>query len=170
MTVKSLDERCAVIDDLMNRAYTRWQENKDWDMKRFRNSLNALERIAVYPGNLNYQVTNGGFSQWYDNGYYCVETWKSLVDLCETILNLNLNGVDNSSVSAVKNILVEFGNRVDDHEACGRSMWYDGEDVSETPCVNDLDDDFYQVNEKFLDAVEVYLRSLMSTTVKENTT
>lgn len=40
-----------------------------WTQERFQDQLGPLERIAVLVGNLNYQVGNGGWSQWDFNGY-----------------------------------------------------------------------------------------------------
>ena len=54
---------------LMDSAYDKWKQNKDWNNDQFFNHLDYLERVAVVLGNLNYQVGNGGFSQWEGNGY-----------------------------------------------------------------------------------------------------
>lgn len=42
-----------------------------WRQKLF---ITPIERRVVIMGNLNYKVTNGGFSQWIDNGYFNPET------------------------------------------------------------------------------------------------
>lgn len=55
--------------DLMDVAYARWQNNKQWTKDDFFDSLDARERFAVFTGNLNYQVENGGWSQWKFNRY-----------------------------------------------------------------------------------------------------
>ena len=57
------------IQTKMNSAYQKWQENPDWSQARFLDSLTMVQRRAVVLGNLNYQVNNGGFLQWLDNGY-----------------------------------------------------------------------------------------------------
>jgi len=52
----------------MTKAYEGYTEKMD--LKDFYASLNPWTRSVVAFGNLNYQVENGGFSQWHDNGYY----------------------------------------------------------------------------------------------------
>ncbi len=59
-------------EDLVNKAYTRWQKGGDLEevsSEEFLDELDPLTRKAVILGNLNYQVGNGGFVQWVDNGY-----------------------------------------------------------------------------------------------------
>jgi len=65
MTNTSLTDNWQV---LMDAAYKKW-EGKDWTYARFLVEIERKERIAVLLGNLNYQVENGGFRQWVDNGY-----------------------------------------------------------------------------------------------------
>jgi len=52
---------------LMNRAYDTWEPEEDYT--EFLERLDTLHRDAVVLGNLNYQVENGGWMQWYLNGY-----------------------------------------------------------------------------------------------------
>ena len=52
---------------LMNRAYDTWEPEEDYT--EFLERLDSLHRDAVVLGNLNYQVENGGWIQWYLNGY-----------------------------------------------------------------------------------------------------
>lgn len=54
--------------ELMDAAYNRWQKNH-WSQEDFWAQLSPREKVAVYVGNLNNQVCNGGFSQWHFNGY-----------------------------------------------------------------------------------------------------
>lgn len=57
--------------ELMDKAYNRWADGefKSLSLKDFFEKLPVLEQTAVALGNLNYQVGNGGFYQWEDNGY-----------------------------------------------------------------------------------------------------
>jgi len=55
---------------LMNEAYKKW-ENNDIRREEFLLLLSPVEKIAVVLGNFNYQVCNGGFSQWNYNDYSC---------------------------------------------------------------------------------------------------
>ena len=54
---------------IMDAAYEKWRTDRGMSYRTFLQSLNPTEQIAVRLGNLNYQVGNGGFRQWVDNGY-----------------------------------------------------------------------------------------------------
>lgn len=57
----------------MDEAYSLFERNEnpvdEWGIEDLFDHLDYLHRVAVALGNLNYQVGNGGFSQWYFNGY-----------------------------------------------------------------------------------------------------
>ncbi len=86
------------IQTLMDEFYTEWQkeENKGkskWDVL---DGLSSAHQIAVVLGNFNYQVENGGISQWIYNGYFhddadqlieYLETGTKLDERCQTILD-----------------------------------------------------------------------------------
>lgn len=55
-------------EQLMNKAYDFWQK-EDVDRSIFLKLIPFIEKVAVQFGNLNYQVNNGGFSQWQFNQY-----------------------------------------------------------------------------------------------------
>jgi hypothetical protein len=55
--------------ELMDKAYDLWRTHKDWSYPIFIDNLDMVSRRAVVLGNLNYQVCNGGFTQWEDNQY-----------------------------------------------------------------------------------------------------
>lgn len=54
-------------EKLVKEAYDKWPNNARY--KKFVFGLDRLPKIAVLFANLNYQVENGGISQWIDNGY-----------------------------------------------------------------------------------------------------
>ena len=58
-----------IHETLMDEAYDLFQKNKEWTKEDFYYNLDVAHREAVALGNLNYQVGNGGFSQWNYNGY-----------------------------------------------------------------------------------------------------
>ena len=75
---------------LMDKAYAdeRTRANKDnnsWSYNRMVREASDLERLAVVLGNLNYQVENGGFNQWVDNGYCThISDVKECLELIDT--------------------------------------------------------------------------------------
>jgi len=70
---------------LMNEAYDKWSSNKEWNYSDFVSNLDDLHRKAVLIGNMNYQVENGGWEQWYYNRYaeYADEVFKILEDFAK---------------------------------------------------------------------------------------
>ena len=92
------------IQSLMNEFYNEWQkdENKGkskWDVL---NNLSEAHQIAVAFGNFNYQVENGGLSQWIYNGFFhddseklskYLESSTGLDERCQRILD-TINKLD----------------------------------------------------------------------------
>jgi hypothetical protein len=68
---------------LMTQAHTKWNTDT-MTYNDFISSLPKNERYAVLLGNMNYQVCNGGWIQWCDNGY-CTE----LMALRKILLEMN---------------------------------------------------------------------------------
>lgn len=62
-------EKVSIHQQLMDSAYELCQKHKNWDKDDFFDHLDYIQKVAVALGNLNYQVENGGFSQWGFNGY-----------------------------------------------------------------------------------------------------
>lgn len=52
---------------IMTNAYYNWGKNTS--REKFLSDLTPYEKLAVIFGNFNYQVQNGGFSQWVFNNY-----------------------------------------------------------------------------------------------------
>lgn len=71
------------IQALMDQAYDRWQANRGMSQQDFWDGLDAMERLAVFCGNFNYQVGNGGLTQWHGNGYATPETVGYITRICE---------------------------------------------------------------------------------------
>ena len=69
-TIMKNKEKIDIHQQLMDEAYEEWQKHAEtWDKDVFFDHLDFIHRVAVALGNLNYQVRNGGFAQWHDNGY-----------------------------------------------------------------------------------------------------
>ncbi len=60
------------FQEVMDLAYKRYESGMS--QQAFWDQLDAKERIAVFIGNMNYQVENGGWSQWMGNRYASEET------------------------------------------------------------------------------------------------
>lgn len=115
------------IQAIMTRAYEKYGDNMSY--MDFLASLTELERKAVVIGNLNYQVENGGFMQWDDNGYS-----KGKVFLFDTLQAI---GTETS-----KKVL----------ELTERALTK----LAQNRNVNAQDDKFYEMQEQFLTDAEAY--------------
>lgn len=93
------------LQNIMDAAYAKWDNGQD--MEEWFQALDENEQIAVAIGKFNQQVTNGGFYQWWDNGY-AVAMYASLIKGLEMMLDLNL-----STASTVLDLVEDFYNVVE---------------------------------------------------------
>ena len=86
------------IQSLMTEVYNEWQkdENRGKDKWDVLDNFSEAHKIAVTFGNFNYQVENGGISQWIYNGYFhddaeklteYLESGAGLDERCQKILD-----------------------------------------------------------------------------------
>lgn len=132
---------------LMDGAYDRWQEHKGWTKQDFWDDLDRDERVAVMLGNLNYQVQNGGFSQWWCNGYATPANMDFIIRTCGRI------GTKSSTVVA--------GLVAQARDAFGDNTTDDGLDEDEyeelSVTLDPLDTAYYAIDEEFVADVETFL-------------
>ena len=124
--------------ELMDSAYSRWEQNEGMSVRQFYFSLPLIERKAVVLGNFNYQVCNGGFSQWKCNDYMELH----ILELKEI-----LDSMGGTTAKKVKNLVLGFEN-LDEEEQ-------DGSDREAELC-----DRYYEIEEAFLKECEAYLQRL----------
>lgn len=133
------------LQSLMTQAYDRWQAS-EWSKEEFWDQLDADERFAVMVGNLNYQVENGGFFQWWDNGYATPENVNYLIRACDR--------VGTASAMDVKALLQHFRYMIQHCDV-------NDEDNSPFEILGDmLDTRYYKVNNQFLKDCEEYISNL----------
>jgi hypothetical protein len=138
--------------------------------KDFWNQLSFVEKVAVFTGNLNYQVENGGFMQWVYNGYS--ECHYELVDILENHIKTE------SSIAVARMVETAIERNQDDNYDCDYCRYgcdcelevYEDEDgneyedydcfcnceCSEANC-DDLDTNFYKLNEQLLKDIQEWL-------------
>jgi len=132
---------------LMDAAYARWQANDRWSRDQFRDQLDAAERFAVSMGNMNYQVENGGWKQWWDNGYAVPEVVGYIGRM--------LTQVDTETSKEVRAIMGEFWQEVEsiDPKSVDEDEWQDICAVDD-----ELSPRFYKINAQFLKDCEEYIQ------------
>jgi len=127
----------------------------------------TLAQFAVLVGKYNQQVTNGGHYQYYQNGYgdgkggcFCdhdttIPLHKTLIKL---LIEVNLQDeISQKVLDIMKRLEIELD---DDYE------------VENTWLLNDLDTEYYEVYEKFMELLEEYFKTKINEPLqtKSNTT
>ena len=166
-TNKKEVEEESIHQTLMNNAYDLWsiEEGKKLSYSDFldvvSDKFGKLYSNAVITGNLNYQVENGGFYQWFENGY--------VIALGDLIIFFEENFEENETIEKLKNLLNRVVDILD---------WYDGgidslsgidEDYKEffiekleDQLMNELsalDETYYEINEKLNEILEEYFKT-----------
>jgi hypothetical protein len=160
-------EKNSVHQKLMDEAYDKWDNNviKNYPdfLKMVMKDLGKLYYHAVITGNFNYQVGNGGFSQWTYNNY-AKSTINSLVIFLED------NFANNDIVIEVLDLLYEYDEIIgwiDDginelKSNCISSEYFElfQEKLNEYEVENlsRLDDRYYKVSNEFMNILEDYFK------------
>ncbi len=142
---KCESQRTMTHQEIMSEAYKLCEVNPTMLYVDFLRELGPRERFAVLIGNLNYQVTNGGWSQWVGNGYarahrevlwalrkLDTETSHKVARMAETI------------VRGLAEWHYDF-----EGEACERASELDGE--------LGLSGLYYEINDQLMTDAEAYL-------------
>ena len=122
---------------IMNLGYAEWKKNGNWgydDMVRWMfESFGSLASFAVLTGSLNQQVENGGFTQYFSNGYGsedsagCSKDYKDFVLYESLIALVSELGLDKTPLGEkYLNILKVARPEIDD-ERYTDSTYYDEE-------------------------------------------
>lgn len=180
-TIKESNAR-DLWQSLMDDAYDRWKDENDQTITNYEEMLEKvprLNKIAVLLGNLNYQVENGGWEQWVDNGYAI--RYPEVLDALGEI-NTSLSNKVSSMIEELAPYIDEsaknrgfFGDYWIDEgyeyeEVCDEVEQYD-EDTDEIyyeeecwdeevfqessgrQIAHDLDSKYYAINDEFIEEV-----------------
>ena len=91
-TVNDTNRKKDHTQSLMDTAYDKWRDSQEidadgmrysWSREEFLSQCSYLEKVAVCFGNMNYQVENGGWSQYVENHYASEETFDFLEETLE---------------------------------------------------------------------------------------
>lgn len=149
------------FNDYVTELYKRWGA-QNLTFKEFLHSLSIDEEVAVLIGVLDSQVCNGGFRQWVDNGYaiYVTEVVNALYT------------VGTPTAKKVVNMLLKIQPFLDmdlEYEGPFGEYWiYDGDDEEDNigaEIADNLDDDYYKINDQLIKDTEEYLNSKIDTHV-----
>lgn len=137
---------------IMTRAYEKYQTNPDWSYDDFINHLDYPEKVVVVTGNLNYQVENGGFSQWHFNGYWTANS--TLVYFLENELATDTSRAVAKLVREVVALYAQADRRGDQ----STSWRYYDEDEDDDPDTDEHSRRYYELNETLMSELEAYVK------------
>ena len=161
---------------IMNIMYNHWQKvNMSYEdiLNWFEKEYGELARFAVQIGKFNQQVTNGGFLQYYNNGYcgdiedveYTLSLHNQLV-----VLMSKTELKDEISLKVLK-ILDELYIELDLEKYIEEEIYTDDGDVNyeeydndnymevvNTEMLNNFDNEYYKICDKFMVVLEQYFR------------
>ena len=130
----------------MNSAYVKWANNLSRD--EFINLLSDYEKIAVQFGNFNYQVQNGGFSQWVFNNY------DSDIDALEDFIN----NCDFDKKDIFIQMFENYRNIKENIEKLDSYNDFYEEDLeTREKHYSDYDSQYYEINDKWAEYFQNYL-------------
>jgi hypothetical protein len=179
-TNKKEVEEESIHQKLMNKAYDLWstEEGKELNYSDFldvvSDKFGKLYSNAVITGNLNYQVENGGFSQWHYNDYS--------ITLDDLIIFFTDNFKNNEVIDKLKYILNEVEDILDwldEGKDCVKNLYDYKEFFIEKledqvqKELNQLDEKYYEINEKLNEILEEYFKTeyeKISTEIREENT
>jgi hypothetical protein len=135
--------------NLVDEAYDLWQKpENNWNKDQFLQNLpSQAHRDAVILGNLNYQVGNGGFEQWFGNDYGDRDA--------EYLIGTLLPAIGTPSAKRVMYLVEEAYDLREEYDP------YEGEpneDASND--LDNLDSEYYAIDDEFMKDVNQYLYKL----------
>ena len=146
-----MSEEHPALQGLMDRAYIRWV---DISRVEWLAGLEGDEITAVHFGNMNYQVENGGWSQWVDNNYATPEV------ICFIRNRMRYDLEQTPDVARAAQLLEEVTPHIEglidlySRPPSERDYLKEGDLIER---LSDFDDRYYAVNGGLLRAVENYL-------------
>lgn len=175
----------SVHQEMMDLAYAEW---KTTGVEPAKQDSHKLFKLAVMVGNMNYQVCNGGWIQYFDNGYASAETsgfanGHEEIDRHNEFMGLfnqyGLQAIENGR--EVYKLMDAFSSAFEIDDEQYTEEWIEAEDEDEEDryeeCYNEnygeaseycqvqwesLNGKFYAINDKFLAAFETFLRQQIS--------
>lgn len=144
-----MEAKTDVTQEVMNKAYDRWQK-VNCSQRTFWDSLSNRECVAVFVGNMNYQVCNGGWDQWHGNGY----------SECAPALNkiLKAIGPNGQKVAELMRQALPRSKRIEKimRKSQSRNAEYIAEGIARE--LEPLDKAYYQINAALLFDLECVVR------------
>ena len=165
----SYHDYCKNIQNLMSIAYKRWQADREMSKETFMSQLSASEAVAVRIGNMNYQVENGGWPQYWGNSYATQETVIEVKGYLKHILAFARTTSDPRGAAAetVLRLYTQFDEALggcydpSKYQYSNSGAYYgDDEQEEEEDCgpqVDHLSSPYYDVNEAFMELAEDWL-------------
>jgi hypothetical protein len=144
----------------MDEVYNKWRKNECKGMSRLEvisKFFTLRHKAAVQLGNMNYQVENGGWSQWDMNGYS--EDIDDLIEYCKKGIAMKIKHFDKllEILKDVKMILENMKIHEENRESLDDDEYYDGEEEYES--LSRLDDKYYEIDQtELIESFDEFLK------------
>lgn len=158
------------LEALMEEAYLIYEDFSSIKYETFLDLVNCVYgqwgKALVMFGNLNYQVENGGFFQWHENGYslideddldnYGYSSYSPLKAISDIRFLLSKFMKDDEEASEIIRILRAV-NKIDWRESEYENQRKDDD-------LDELDTDFYKVNNSVLEKLNLLVPEILEIT------
>lgn len=157
------NDKVDIHQKLMDESYDWWRSQEGMRQHQFIDKLSEqfteFHKIAVILGNLNYQVCNGGFAQYDGNGYSSnlddvlsfLEEHKNYDPSFEEVMHICTEVYE--ELDFRRRVLEEINKMDYDVQDYVRDAVYHYPETS----FNRMDNNYYQINDKFLEAINRWL-------------
>ena len=162
---------------IINIMYEHWQSvnlNYNEILQWVEDNYAELARFAVQIGKFNQQVNNGGFIQYYNNGY-CgdIDDAESNMELHHKLVNMMKKiQLKNTTVSEVLKIINSLDIELDLEKYVEEEIYNDDTDTVDYEVIDNddymsitninmldkLDDSYYKVTDEFMKILEEYFK------------
>ena len=144
------------MEDYMSQSYQRLKDGEDLSKEEFWEQLDEAERFAVFFGNMNYQVENGGFVQWWDNKYACDTTVTYILEKCKEMIAWTGSPAESQIIVAVAQLIENMWEVVENEDPRNCD-----DRVYENFHALHLDGTYYKINKKFMEICDRYLKDFI---------
>lgn len=149
----------------MDDAYDLWRSKPGISREDLFDLISFKHKAAVVLGNLNYQVENGGFAQWIDNGY-CLNI-HIVKRVLEKFIKWENDGFEESKKHAQKviDMLAEIEQYIDlnkeDRGCMGSYLLNKDEDAEDEmgEMLNKYDAEYYAFSDFLFEGLEAWFKS-----------
>jgi len=148
---------------ILNVCYYKWQHEPEWtysDMLDYaKETYGDIARFAVLVGKLNQQVCNGGFLQYFDNGYAAVDRTNAYdFDLQDDLIEYLENEFSHLKYSDVIVKIIDVRPIIDENEY----LENDYEAIINDDELEEHDKKYFEISDAWIEVLEEFFKQEMT--------